>query len=63
ENEHIRLSIFDSVGRELKVLFDKRLPAGTHRVNFNGSGLPAGNYYVRIQGAGRRQLTRNVIKL
>jgi len=62
-NEHIRLSIFDSVGRELKVLFDKRLPAGTHRVNFNGGGLPAGNYYVRIQGAGRRQLTRNVIKL
>ncbi|MEM9846466.1 MAG: DUF1501 domain-containing protein [Bacteroidota bacterium] len=61
-NEHIRLSIYDAMGRELKVMIDKRLAAGKHQLTFNGSDLPAGTYYVRIQGAAHRQITRAMMK-
>jgi len=61
-NEHIRLSIYDAMGRELKVIFNKRLAAGEHNVIFNGRNLAAGTYYCRIQGEGHRQITKAMIK-
>lgn len=63
ENEFVRLSIYDALGRELKVIFNQRLPAGLHQARFDGRDLPAGTYYCRIQGEGLRQLTKSLIKI
>lgn len=59
---HVRLSIFNAMGSELQVLVDKRLEAGEHQISFNGSNLPAGNYYYRLQVPGQVK-TRRMIKV
>lgn len=47
-NERVRLSLFDVLGNELKVIFDNKLAAGAHRFNVDTSTLIPGNYVVRI---------------
>ena len=59
---HVRLSIFNAIGSELKVLVDKTLPRGEHQVNWNSRQLPAGNYYYRLQ-EGVTQKTKRLIKI
>lgn len=63
EREHIRVSVFDAFGKELKVLFDQRLNAGTHEATFEAHDLPKGSYYLRIRGERQRQLTKLMVKV
>ena len=50
ENEHLKISIFDATGQELRVLTNQKFTAGEHQIKFDASQLPAGNYYYRLQG-------------
>lgn len=59
---HVRLSIFNAMGSELQVLVNKQVEAGEHQISFNGSHLPAGNYYYRLQVPGRVK-TRRMVKI
>ncbi len=43
------LTVFDALGREVAMLVDQTLPAGTHQVRFDGIGLSSGVYYSRLQ--------------
>ena len=43
-----RVSIFDSIGHELKVLMDKKLPSGVHDIPVELGSVPAGNYFCRV---------------
>jgi hypothetical protein len=45
----VRLSVFDVLGREVSVLVNENRNAGVHEVRFDGSGLPSGVYFCRIQ--------------
>ncbi len=47
--EHVSLSVFDALGREVRRLVDGTLPAGTHAVQFNAEQLPSGVYLYRLQ--------------
>lgn len=47
----VRLQVFDATGRQLHVLHDGPLPAGTHRLPFDATRLPSGVYVVRAAGA------------
>ncbi|MCB9265684.1 MAG: DUF1501 domain-containing protein [Lewinellaceae bacterium] len=62
EGEWVKLSIFNNLGNEIRVLTNRRLPAGQHEVRFEAHGLPAGNYYFRLQLDGR-QKTKRMLKL
>ncbi len=44
----LRLAVFDVLGREIAVLVNGAMPAGTHQVTFNGDGLSSGVYLVRL---------------
>ncbi len=46
---HISLRVFDLLGRELQILVDDMQSAGTYLVTFDGSGLPSGIYFYRLQ--------------
>jgi uncharacterized protein (DUF1501 family) len=60
--EWIKLSLFDAKGAEIKVLANQQFAKGIHRIEFNGSQLPKGNYYYRLQ-TNRRQKVKLMVKM
>jgi uncharacterized delta-60 repeat protein len=59
---HISLRVFDLLGREVSVLKDGVVEAGTHRVTFDGSGLASGIYFARLD-AGAFSQTKKLMLL
>lgn len=60
--EHVRLSVFNGAGQEVKLLINKRLAAGEHTVTFDSSGMPGGSYYFHLRLENGRQKTKLVVK-
>jgi hypothetical protein len=58
----VRLSVFDQLGREVAVLVDEDLEAGTHRRTFDGANMASGVYYYRLS-AGDFSATRRMVLL
>lgn len=48
----VKLSVFDILGREVKVLVNTYQNAGNHLVKFNAAGLNSGVYFYKIDGNG-----------
>ncbi len=48
EDVHVLLIVYDVLGREVKRLVDRVMPAGYHKVSFNGVGIPSGVYYYKL---------------
>ncbi len=44
----VRLAVYDIVGREVTVLLDHAMREGIHSVTFDGSDLPSGIYFCRL---------------
>jgi len=62
----VRLSVFDSSGREVRRLAEGPRGAGAHQVVWDGldeagSPLPAGTYWIRLEGAGGDHSSRLVL--
>lgn len=60
--EHIRLSVYDALGRLVAVVADGAYPPGTHRATFDGQRQPGGIYLVRLE-AGSARATRTITLL
>ncbi|MBI2620443.1 MAG: T9SS type A sorting domain-containing protein [Ignavibacteriales bacterium] len=45
---HVSLKIFDLLGREVSTVFDDHVEAGTHKVQWNATGLAGGVYVCRL---------------
>ncbi len=58
----VRLAVYDVLGREVAVLADGAMEAGTHRVTFDATRLPSGTYLYRIT-AGSFTATRHMVLL
>jgi CSLREA domain-containing protein len=58
EPAHIRLSVYDVLGREVARLVDAETEAGAHAVRFEGARLPSGTYLVRLEAGGRVRTQR-----
>ncbi len=61
-NSNVRLSVFNLLGQKVATIVDKPLTAGKYHVTFNGSGLPSGIYYYKLQ-AGNFSETKEMILL
>jgi len=48
----VRLIVIDVTGREVAVLVDKRMSAGTHQVEFEGPNLASGVYFAKLEFGG-----------
>lgn len=48
----VRLIVYDILGREVATLVNERLKAGTYDVDFEGTNLPSGVYYYRLETDG-----------
>jgi hypothetical protein len=47
-DSRVRLEVFNITGRRLAVLVNKEMPAGEHKVAFEGFGLAGGVYIYRL---------------
>jgi hypothetical protein len=56
--QHVRLRVFDTLGREVATLMDRTLEAGRHEALFDASGLPSGPYLYVIEAGGHRAAGR-----
>jgi hypothetical protein len=61
----VSLGVFDLHGARVRTLLQETLPAGRHRLSWdghadNGSVVPAGIYWVQFQSGGTRQSSRIV---
>lgn len=46
---NVKITISDLLGREVFVLINEYMPAGTHSVNFNADNLSSGVYFYRLE--------------
>ncbi|MDX1942844.1 MAG: DUF1501 domain-containing protein [Saprospiraceae bacterium] len=58
----VRLSIFNAVGGEVKVLTNQRLSAGEHRIPIEGISLEAGVYFCHLK-IGHYAKTKRMVKV
>jgi hypothetical protein len=58
---HVRLSVFDILGREVSVLVDEKRDAGVYEVRFDGSALASGMYVYRLKAGDFVQSRRFVL--
>jgi predicted acyl esterase len=61
ETSHVKLAVYDLLGREVAVLVDEVRPAGTHQVTFDAGGLASGMYVYRLSAAGISMTKRMVV--
>jgi len=54
-HSHVRLQVFDSLGRPIALLADKLMKAGPHTVRFDPQNLPGGMYFYRLTAGGQTQ--------
>lgn len=59
-NASVSLEVFDQTGRKVTTLVNKKLPSGTHDVEFDGRFLPCGIYFYQLK-VGESSTTRKMI--
>ena len=57
---HVKISLFDVLGSQLKVITSQQFNAGTHTLQMDTSQLATGSYYYHIQTDHSRQVKRVV---
>jgi hypothetical protein len=58
----VRLVVYDVLGREVAVLVNERKAPGSYEVRFDGSSLPSGVYFYRLE-TGTFVQTRKMVLL
>ncbi len=57
----VKLTLFDSIGREVALITSKEYSAGTHSINYNASNLASGVYLYRIEAGSFVQSKKMVL--
>ncbi len=60
--EHVRLEVYDALGRRVRVLVDGMRPSGPNSIRFDADGLSSGLYVYRLQ-TGRETVTKTMTLL
>jgi hypothetical protein len=58
---HVRLAVFDLLGREVASLVDSELPAGSYTVQWDGAGVASGMYLYRMQAGDFVRINRMLL--
>ncbi len=61
EKVHVRLVVYDVLGREIKRLFDEELGAGKYEVKFDASNLSSGVYFYVLDAGKFRGVKKMVL--
>jgi hypothetical protein len=61
--DHVKLAVYDVLGREVAVLVDEKKPGGTYTIRFDGTSLASGVYFYRLaSGSFTRTLPMLLLK-
>ena len=63
EEGFITIKVYDILGNEVATLVNEYKPAGTYAVEFNGSTLPSGVYFYRLQTDNGFTATKKLVLL
>jgi hypothetical protein len=58
---YVKLTVYDRIGREVKVLVDENKQQGSYSVEFNASNLPSGIYFYRIKTAEKTEVRKMIL--
>ncbi len=47
--DHVRLQVFDVLGKEIRTLLDRWVNSGSHQQEFDAGNIPSGTYIYRLQ--------------
>ncbi|MCP4582141.1 MAG: T9SS type A sorting domain-containing protein [candidate division Zixibacteria bacterium] len=61
ERQHINLSIYDLLGREIRILVDETVEPGSYSTAFNSSGLASGVYLCLLRAGNYSETKRMVL--
>jgi hypothetical protein len=61
DREHVNLVLIDVLGRVVETVNDSWQDSGDHQITFDGSALPAGTYYLRMETPNAR-VTKKLIR-
>jgi hypothetical protein len=61
QSGHVKLTVYDLFGKEVKTLINKEMRSGSHQCVFDGSGLASGVYLYRLQVNGFVQSKKFVL--
>ncbi len=50
-----KITVFDILGNEVRTLVDSKLNPGSHEIEFDGTKLPTGVYFYRLETEGIRE--------
>lgn len=60
-NVHVKLSIFDILGKEMATLVDEKEAAGDYAVQWNANSMPSGIYFCRLQTGSFTELKKLIL--
>ncbi|MGC9092080.1 MAG: T9SS type A sorting domain-containing protein [Bacteroidota bacterium] len=60
KQSHLRLAIYDVLGREVKTLVDEEKNPGRYSVTFDASNLPSGVYLYRLEAGSFSEVRKMV---
>ena len=60
---HIRLTVFDILGRKVATLTDQPYAPGRHSLDWNGSNVASGQYFYRLEVDGHMIDTKSMVLL
>lgn len=58
---HVKITVYDRLGREVVVLADDNQSEGEYNIEFNGSNLPSGIYFYRIKTSESTEVRKMVL--
>ncbi len=58
---NVKLTVFDITGKEVKVLVNEYLAAGTYNVDFDGSNLASGTYFYKLETNGFSDVKKMIL--
>jgi uncharacterized lipoprotein YddW (UPF0748 family) len=61
QSRHITLKVYNVLGRQVATLINATMPAGTHSIEFDGSGLTSGFYFYILNSNGRTLKKRMIL--
>jgi hypothetical protein len=58
---HVKITVYDRLGREVVVLADESQSEGEYNIEFDGSNLPSGIYFYRIKSSESTEVRKMVL--